>query len=343
MPGRRSFKEYVSKRFDNEIFNYIASYVEETAWDDFDSLDLRVNSLYQIGEVELSDTKVLHVDAYDIPGMRGGFDVGVEAIIEVCEGDYHYDEQEYPQQWFVLSCSSDLEKNLDDFEITDIEIYNSKSNHKNRLYDSLVPVINKENYEEAAVGFLKRNYSKALIDGEYVDPMELAKSMGLTVELRSITEDGSVFGQVYFKDCDTELYNDETGEMEPVHINAKTILVDPQTYFLYNLGKVNNTIVHECVHWDIHRKAFELYRLCNDGVSMIGCWVVGGIKGRESSAVSMMERQANALTPRIQMPMGTFKVAVSRAIKKYRQLTGKFDLIDIMGAVIDQLAMDFGV
>lgn len=57
MLGRRSFKEYVSKRFDNEIFNYIASYVEETDQDDFDSLDLRVNRLHQIGEVELSETK----------------------------------------------------------------------------------------------------------------------------------------------------------------------------------------------------------------------------------------------------------------------------------------------
>ena len=116
MLGRRSFKEYVSKRFDNEIFNYIASYVEETDQDDFDSLDLRVNRLHQIGEVELSETKGLHVDAYDLPWMRVGFDVRVEAIIEVCEDDYHYDEQEYPQQWFVLSCSGDLEKNLDDFD-----------------------------------------------------------------------------------------------------------------------------------------------------------------------------------------------------------------------------------
>lgn len=116
MLGRRSFKEYVSKRFDNEIFNYIASYVEETDQDDFDSLDLRVNRLHQIGEVELSETKGLHVDAYDLLWMRVGFDVRVEAIIEVCEGDYHYDEQEYPQQWFVLSCSGDLEKNLDDFD-----------------------------------------------------------------------------------------------------------------------------------------------------------------------------------------------------------------------------------
>lgn len=49
--------------------------------------------------------------------------------------------------------------------------------------------------------------------------------------------------------------------MVPVSVKAKTIFVDPNAYFLYNLGKVNNTIVHECVHWDKHGKAFELERL----------------------------------------------------------------------------------
>ena len=42
MTGSRSFKDYVSKRFDNEIFNSIASYIEEAGGDDFDSLGLRL-------------------------------------------------------------------------------------------------------------------------------------------------------------------------------------------------------------------------------------------------------------------------------------------------------------
>lgn len=270
---------------------------------------------------------MLHVDAYDLPGSEIGFDIRVEAHIEVHEGDYNYDEAEWPQQWFVLRCTGDLEN---DFAVNGIEIYNSKDQYKNKLYDSLVPVINKTDYEQAAEDFLRKNYKKALVDIGYVDPIEVAKSMGLNVIIRSITEDCSIFGQVYFRDCDAELYDDKTGKTETVRIPARTILVDPQTYFLYNLGKVNNTIIHECVHWDIHKKAFELDRLCNNDVSMIGCRVVGGVKGRESSAVSTMERQANALTPRIQMPMRAFKAIVSKRIKEYRELTGKFDLIDIM-------------
>ena len=235
MAGSRSFKEYVSQRFDNDIFNSTASYVEDVGRENFDSLNLRLYRIHRVGEFELADAKVLHVDAYDLPGTQIGFDIRVEAQIEVREGDHHYDEVEWAQQWFVLRCTGDLEKDLNDFAINEIEIYNSKDSYERKLYDSLVPVINKPDYEVAAEGFLRRNYRKALVEVGYVDPMEVAKSMGLNVIIRSITEDGSIFGQVYFKDCDTELYDDDKKKMVSVSVPAKTILVDPKTYFLYNL------------------------------------------------------------------------------------------------------------
>ena len=45
------------------------------------------------------------------------------------------------------------------------------------------------------------------------------------------------------------MFDAKAGEAVPVHIEAKTIVVDPQMYLLRNLGSVNNTIIHECVHW----------------------------------------------------------------------------------------------
>ncbi len=338
-----SFQDYISKRFDNKIFNSLAAHIEEVRRSDFDRLDLRLRRIHRAGDVELYDTKVLRVDAYDLPGSEVGFDIRVEAHIKVCEGDHHYDNVEFPQQWFVLRCTGDLEKDLADFSVNGIDVYYSKDKYKRKLYDSLVPVFFRDDYEQAAMDFLKRNYPKGLVQPGYIDPIEVAKSMGLNVVQRSITKDCSVFGQVYFRDCDAELYNDDTDEMETVHVPARTILVDKNTYFLYNLGKVENTIIHECVHWDFHRKAFELDRLCNNDVSMIGCRVVGGVKGRDSRAVSIMERQANSLTPRIQMPMGAFKTRAIKWIREYRERTGRTDLIDIIQPVIDALAIDFHV
>ena len=60
--------------------------------------------------------------------------------------------------------------------------------------------------------------------------------MGLEIYEQEIAEDGTVFGQIYFRDTET--------------VKACRILDDPRAYFLRNLGSVNNTIVHECIHWD---------------------------------------------------------------------------------------------
>lgn len=122
------------------------------------------------------------------------------------------------------------------------------------MSDALVLIISKDNLEAVATDFLKRNYPKALLQPMAVDPSELAKSMGLTVKLKRITEDCAIFGQISFQDSTTEIYDEKLCQSVEEEVSAKTILVDPETYFLYNLGKVNNTIVHECVHWDLHRK-----------------------------------------------------------------------------------------
>ena len=132
-----------------------------------------------------------------------------------------------------------------------------------------------------------------------VDPKDLAESMGLKIELKHIAKDCSIFGQIFFQDAEAEFYDKKTDKAYTEKVSAKTIFVDPDTYFLYNLGKVNNTIVHECVHWDQHRKAFELERLYNQDASRIKCRAEGGVEGNSRTATEWMEWQANALAPRI--------------------------------------------
>ena len=100
-----------------------------------------------------------------------------------------------------------------------------------------------------------------------------------------------------------ELFDANLGENKKVHIDGGTILVDPRNFLLRNLGSANNTTIHECVHWDKHRKVFELEKLFNADASCISCEVVGGASATIAKQVTeMMERQANQLAPRIQMP-----------------------------------------
>ena len=240
--GNRSFKDYVADRFYNELFTAVQNY----AADNYDNLCLRLYRVRNIGGIELSDIEVKFVSVNDLPGMRIEFDVAVEAELEVREADHHYDSSEYCNHWFLLKCSGDLDCNLDDFEITSVTEYVSKNKQPRPMSDSLVPIINKEQLESVATDFLRRHYPEALKTPMAVEPQVLAENMGLTIEMREITKDFSVFGQIYFHDCDAEFYDEDSDEMVQTHVKARTIFVDPKAYFLRNLGTVNNTIVHEC-------------------------------------------------------------------------------------------------
>lgn len=339
LAGNRSLKDYVAERFYNEIFSTVQTY----ATDNCEDLDLRLYRVRNIGSIELSDVDVKFVSVNDLPDMKIEFDIAVEADFEIRESDYHYDESENCRQWFMLECSGDLYCNLDDFSISCITEYTSKNKQPKPMSDSLVPIIHKEELESVATDFLKRHYPETLKKTMAVEPHVLADKMGLTVEMREITKDFSIFGQIYFQDCDAEFYDADIDGMVKTRVNAGTIIVDPKAYFLRNLGSVNNTIVHECVHWDQHRKAFELERLYNSSATRIKCQVVGGIKDNTRDATDWMEWQANALAPKIQMPIAMFKTQAFKLIKQFRSELGTHELIDVMEPVIDALATFFCV
>ena len=241
MGSNRSFTDYVADRFYNELFAAIQNYTECN----YDALDLRLYRVRNIGGIGLSDIEVKFVSVSDLPDMKIEFDIAVEAELEARESDYHYDESEICRQWFMLKCSGDLACNLDNFKISSVNIYTSKNKQAKPMSDSLVPFIQSEELEAVATDFLRRHYPEALKTPMAIEPQKLAENMGLMVEMREITKDFSVFGQIYFHDCDAEFYDEDSDEIINTHVNARSIFVDPKAYFLRNLGAVNNTIVHE--------------------------------------------------------------------------------------------------
>ncbi|MGF6376540.1 hypothetical protein M2140_001617 [Clostridiales Family XIII bacterium PM5-7] len=298
MSTSRSFTEYVLSRFYNGLFTVVKEYVD----DNFSSIELCSNSVSNIDSATLVDIEVKKVGVDDRDAMRIAFDIILEAEIEVSETTRHYDNSDTCYQWFIVSCEGDLSKNLDDYVIINIQTYNQKNKQVKPLSDSLVPYLYKKGAEAAATDFLKRNYPEALRTPMPLDVVELVKRMGLKIEQHHITQDYSVFGQIFFADCDTEVYDATSDAMINKHFDGGTILVDPEFFHLRNLGSVNNTIVHECVHWDRHRKAFELERLYNKNATQIKCLVVGGVKDTSTRSTNdWMEWQANTLAPRIQI------------------------------------------
>ena len=105
------------------------------------------------------------------------------------------------------------------------------------------------------------------------------------------------------------------------HIEAGTILINPMIFFMRNVRSRNNTIVHECVHWDRHSNFFELQKLLNDDISHISCEIVGKYDSKTSGiadALKWIEWQANALTPHILMLSEMTKVKFNEILSNTR-------------------------
>lgn len=346
MTAHRSFADYVRKRFDNDFWGAAESYLDTN----IHTLGLEQRRIHRAGDHEISNVKVEYVWIEDKPGMEIHFDVVVSIWFEVHEGDYHYDDYDENIVWMMVHCRGNLDKNLDDFEILSVAKYNGKSQPQNPMDDSLVPIIPYSNLDDIATAFLTEHYLAALsipMRGQppvWVDPVVLAKRMGLSVQYQRIREDATVFGQLYFDETDAKLYDEIEGTDVPKHIAAKTILVAPQMFLLRNLGCANNTVVHECVHWDKHRKAFKLEQLFNADASHISCEVLGDADSRISlKAAKYMEKQANQLAPRIQMPKGPFTAKAKEYITDFMRQTGAKHTVDVMEMVIGALERDFAV
>lgn len=339
MSNSHSFTEYVSNEFNDKFWKAAEDYLQNH-WNP-DRYELR--RLKRPGKPEIDNINVEYVWVFDKPNMQIQFDTAVSLHIVIPDDDHHYDDYEEKIVWLMMRCKGDLDKNLEDMNIFEVSPYNGKNRTKNPLDDALVPIIDKNQLDKIAEGFLQRHYKKALIEPTWIDPIKLAENMGLIVRKQRITEDGTVFGRSYFLECKSKVYDKEMDEWVEETIPEKTVFVDPQVAFMRNLGAYNNTIVHECVHWDLHKKAFALARLYDENLSTINCQVAGGIPEHAKDAVGWMEWQANALTPRIQMPEAMFKKRADQLFTEFRRKTGQFDMIDLIEPVIDTLATEFGV
>lgn len=336
-----SAKEYVKECFDNDIFTAIQRYVETN----YESLSLYSERVAKIDEIELYDTEIKSVRVFDGEKATIKFSIIVAATI-VLRGHYHSDMYEdSTEKWFMLSCVGDLAKNLKDFCVTNVEEYNSKSNDKNPMSDSLVPLYSNPDYDKVAARILNKYFPEALKNPIRIDPEELAKKIGLNVLYRSISADQSVFGQIFFIGGEAELYDVKTQNIIKEKIAPKTMLIDKNASFLRSYGTVNATIVHECVHYILHKKAFAFARLFNREITRIRCLVDGSVQEAlvDQNTTDRMEYQANTLAPKILMPYRTFKRKAEELIEKCKIKFDQTETIDVLEYVISDLADFYGV
>lgn len=301
-----SFEKYLEQNYYNEIFKAIQNYM----WSHKNSLGLYSYVVLDMSYIKLDDIHVKSVSFHEAGGNLLEFNASVQADIilkGIGRSDYEADEQ---QVWFSVTFNGYLLNGLNMVVIKGVDLYSrDKFNEEVSLNKFLIPYMYSKNLDKEAEKFLEKYYRQALVTPMPIKMDLLLENMSL--EMRYAPLPDNIFGMTYFADADVEVCDALKKNIQNEHIEAGTILINPMIFFMRNVGSRNNTIVHECVHWDRHSKFFELQKLLNDEVSHISCEIVEHYNVKTDGiddALKWMEWQANALAPHILMPSEMTKV-----------------------------------
>lgn len=214
-----------------------------------------------------------------------------------------------------------------------------------RLSAGLVPELGEDDLDALAERLLAAYYPEALEKPRRVDAHEMAERMGLSVVYRQIEPEGEIYGEMFFQETETPLYDAMRQHQVLAPVKRKTMVVDTTATFMGGMGTHDNTIVHECVHWALHGQAMALRRAQQPDSQepAICCRVDGGAGRAGDDRLLEMEWQANALARRMQMPRALFRRKAEEAWTRHNMQVITPNRVEEIPGVIDDLAGFFGV
>lgn len=308
----KSFEDYLTRVYYNEIFSAVKGYLIRN----LHRLDIRC-SVYDPGYISLENFHIRSVSFHKTSGSAINFNATVEADSVVKDSGYGYEEDE-TDVWCSLYCSAIFSNGLSGFRILRVDDYTKNQyNKEDSLSHYLVPYLYAVDLDKAAEDFLRRNYPEAILQPMRLDMNVLLKNMALQRVFAPLPD--NIFGKTYFAEADIEVCDDNGDNVHNQHVTPGTVVINPNAYFIRNIGSVRNTTVHECVHWDRHRNFFELQKLLNRNYTSISCEVVDSDPEKNpdmSKALKWMEWQANALAPRILVPTCTAKDKMKNLLRQ---------------------------
>lgn len=284
------------------------------------------------------------VSFHSTDGNRIIFNAAVEAdVILKGMGKRDYDA-DVNNPWYTISFTGYLSDGLNMVTITGVDEYSADRFDKNTsLSKYLVPYLYAEDIEKEAEKFLNKYCRQALKEPMPIPLDELMFNMGL--ELYEAPLPDNIFGKTYFAEATVDVFNEDY-EVVSQTIDPGTILLNPNIFFMRNIGSRNNTVVHECVHWDRHDKFFELQKLLNSDIRSLTCEVTEHVGQKDTGlegALQWIEWQANALTPRILLPANTTRKKLNEILLRLHIENSERSDSDIMEEAIEELADFFAV
>lgn len=335
-----SFNDRLKSIFYNCFLTNINSYV-------YHNRESIVVSQYRndrIRYVKLDDFTIKSIQASNLENgfiisdliIIGHLEVGVQT-----KYDHEIDDAEI---WLSVRIKYLLEDGISQLRVLRVKRYIPSTDKGPLPYFSkeFVPYIQSKDMERIAENILEKNYPEMLASPMGLPIYDFTERLGLVIEEGTLSKDGSIFGEMVFKDSHITFFENDLEEERVV--TGGTILVDPQVKGLRNQGSYNNTIIHECVHWLLHRTHHEYKSLFGSQETKISSRIHRpAIKEGEWNIYDWMEWQANNIAARILMPGKTTKMMVQELFVKYSLKFDTDQRVAMFEKVIDDLAHFFQV
>ena len=333
----RSFKDFVQKQYFADIAKRVSHFVELH----FHWLNFRSRSVKKIEYVSVENVELRKITSYDSLDNNLKFNVDVQAEIRLEGTSYGNMAYGTINKWFSVVCEVELNNGFKEFKVKDVKDYcGANTKPQMILTDALVPYLDSKNLDQHAGIILQKVYPEALESPTQINVSTFANRLGLKIKEAHLSRSHTIFGQMVFHDCTVEYFDEDKRSFGSYEVEGGTILADPEIFFLRTLGSWNNTVIHECIHWLKHRKAFELARMYGENINRIKCLVSEGNKTDKKKAdIGWMEWHATALAPRVLMPLETFRKKTLEVIGNHKNHAPP----NITPAVIHDLAKFFGV
>lgn len=322
-----SFKKYIEDYYFDIVSKKISSYIVYN----YSKIPFRLNTINNVDYAKLEEAYIKNIYVNDYFENYIGINILVETGVTIGEynhGEYNYD---YDYPWFSIKCKCKFDNVITNFIVLSIECFEGVDKESFGLTDNLIPYIKKEKFDDYAEKILNKIYPEAM-NGEAVDTYEFAKRLGLNV-IEVVFKDESKIGAIYFEEYKTKT------KITP----ANTIKVSKNKGFFGFERCINFTIMHECGHYILHKKAFQLEKLFNSKAKSIECYYDGTCTTKAlTTPGDWMEWQANNLASRLLMPKEPFKRKVEQLLIDYKLENETTDYLDYYEQMMIELAKYYG-
>ncbi|MDG3144564.1 XRE family transcriptional regulator [Streptococcus suis] len=335
-----SFEKLLQSNYYNDIFKAVDNYIYHHR----SYISVKSHTVEDPNFKKLDDFAIKKVLSRKV---RDGIIVSELQVIASLEikGQTKYGyEIDSANLWLRMTVEYELNEGIHNFTVLQVNPFDPKDydNSELGLSPEFVPYIKAKDMDEIAEGILKQYYPQAL-EAPMALPIDgYLANIGLTKMEGKLTEDSSIFGEMVFKDTEVLFYDEDTPESRLV--KKKTILVDPEVICLRNQGSYNNTIVHESVHWLLHRHHNEYKMLFDQNHKRSSSLRDNTISSSsEWRDYDWMEWQANGIAARILMPKSMTRQKVNQLFTDYSLKYASDKKLTMFERIIDDLAEFFQV